>query len=275
MTEAVSFQAAAVQAAGGAAVEIRGVSIDYSDEFGRPAYHALDSVDLSVRAGEFVCLVGQTGCGKSTLLSAIGGLLPASRGEILIGDRPAGKAKLDDRAVVFQAASLMPWRTVLHNVAYGLELSRVPKAERLSRARELIELVGLGSREDAYPHQLSGGMQQRVNLARALAADPRLLLMDEPFGALDAITRQTLQGELLRIWSGSGKTVIFVTHQIDEAVLFADRIVVLAKGPRSRIRGIVEVPIARPRAGKLSSPEAQQLMADVWALIREDPIDAG
>ena len=207
---------------------------------------AIDDISVSVRANEFDCVVGPSGCGKSTFLSVCAGLIPYSDGELTIDDKPV-RGPGPDRAVVFQSAALLPWRTTMGNVTYGLDLRGVAKRVARAQAQVAIDLVGLHGYEDRYPHELSGGMQQRVNLARALTADPEILLLDEPFAALDAQTRELMQAELLRIWDATRKTTILVTHQIDEAVLLGDRVVVLSKGPGSRIKEIVAIDLPRPR----------------------------
>lgn len=207
---------------------------------------AVGAVSFDVFSEEFVCIVGPSGCGKSTILNAVAGLVPYTDGTITLNGHPiAGPGS--DRAVVFQSAALLPWRTALENVAYGIELRGLRKREARERAGGMMELVGLAGSEQRYPHELSGGMQQRVNVARALVADPDLLLLDEPFAALDAQTRESMQDELLRIWERSRKTSVFVTHQLDEAVLLADRVIVLSKGPSSTVSGIVPIDFPRPR----------------------------
>jgi len=205
----------------------------------------LKDVSFGVAEGSFVALCGPSGCGKSSVLMAADGLIPISGGRISIQGTAVTKPG-PDRAMVFQDASLMPWRTVLDNVAFGLELTGVGKAERLRTAREFVQLVGLGGREESHPHQLSGGMRQRVGIARALAMDPAVLLMDEPFGALDAQTRELMAGELLRIWDLDRKTVLFVTHGIDEAIFLADRVLVMGGSP-SRVAEVMEIDLPRPR----------------------------
>jgi NitT/TauT family transport system ATP-binding protein len=204
----------------------------------------LERVSLQIAKGSFVCLVGPSGCGKSTLLNMIAGLIAPTSGTIAFAD---GEAKFPRRDVGYltQKDTLLPWRDVLHNVAMPLEVRGVPAAERTRRARELVALVGLEAAQRRYPRELSGGMLRRVSLARMLAADPELLLLDEPFGALDAQLRRDLQHELLQLWEHSGKTVVFVTHDIDEALLLADRIVVLQRG--GRIALDVNVDFPRPR----------------------------
>ena len=229
----------------------------------------LEDIDLGVAAGEFVSLVGPSGCGKTTLLRIVAGLESCDRGEIQIDGRRVTRPGID-RGFVFQADALLPWRTVLGNASIGLEVNGTRGAEAKSRTQALLALVGLGGFEAYYPRQLSGGMRQRVNLARALAVDPEVLLMDEPFSALDAQTREIMQTELTRIWSSGKKTVLFITHQIDEAVYLSDRVVVLSRRP-GRISDIVPVALPRPRA--LSVKRSAQFSAHVeriWRLIEDD-----
>ena len=204
---------------------------------------ALQSISLDVQPGEFLIFLGPSGCGKSTLLQIIAGLEAPSAGEIRF---PAADGHGKLTSMVFQDYALFPWRTVLGNVVFGPEVRRVPRGEREDTARRLIELVNLKGAEHRYPHELSGGMRQRVALARALANDPQILLFDEPLAALDAQTRRVLQDELLRIWKETGKTFVYVTHSLQEAVLLGSRIVLMTAGP-GRIKRIVEVPLARPR----------------------------
>jgi len=217
---------------------------------------ALVDVQLDVRAGEFVSLIGPSGCGKSTLLRLIADLDPASTGELTVFGKSAQQARLDqDYGVAFQQAGLLPWRTVGGNIALPLELHKVAKSERNDRVTELAELVGLTEFIDAYPDQLSGGMQQRVAIARALASKPRLLLMDEPFGALDEMTREYLQSELTRICAETGAAVVFVTHSIPEAVFLSDRVVVMSPRP-GRITDVIEIDLGVTRDESLrESPE--------------------
>jgi NitT/TauT family transport system ATP-binding protein len=236
---------------------------------------ALVDVSLDIAAGEFACIVGPSGCGKTTFLNMVAGLLPVDRGTIRIDDRPvAGPGR--DRAVVFQQPRLLPWRSTRDNVRYGMQLHRrFDRAEQRARAQAFIDLVGLKGFESRYPAELSGGMQQRVNLARALATDPEILLMDEPFAALDAQTRELMQAELMRIWSGHQKTVLFVTHQIDEAVFLGDRVLVFGTRP-GRLKAAFDVPFARPRRLALKrSAEFLALMDQIWTLIEEEAINAG
>ena len=229
----------------------------------------IDRLSLDVAAGEFIALVGPSGCGKTTFLRLLAGLEYADDGAILVDDRHV-TGPTNDRAVVFQADCLLPWRTVWRNVVIGLEISGRLNAETRRYAQSLIELVGLAGFENYYPWQLSGGMRQRVNLARALAVEPEVLLMDEPFSALDAQTREIMQTELLRIWETGRKTVLFITHQIDEAVYLADRVVVLGRRP-GRIRRILEVGIERPRPLSIKrAPEFTRLVDEIWHLIEDD-----
>jgi NitT/TauT family transport system ATP-binding protein len=211
---------------------------------GRDAVEVLEHVELEIAAGSFVTLVGRSGCGKSTLLNLIAGLAAPSSGTIAFGGEAPAYPR-SDVGYLTQKDTLLPWRDVLRNVALPLELRGLEKKAREARARELLTLVGLAEAERRYPRELSGGMQRRASLARMLAADPRILLLDEPFGALDAQLRAELQHELLRLWNGSGRTVVFVTHDIDEALVLADRVVVLRAG--GRIADDVEVAFARPR----------------------------
>ena len=209
--------------------------------------NALESITLDVAPGEFLILIGPSGCGKSTLLQIIAGLEAPSSGEIRFpsvtpGATPNGKLT----SMVFQDYALFPWRTVMGNIVFGPEVRKVARGEREERARRLIDLVNLKGAEDRYPHELSGGMRQRVALARALANDPQIVLLDEPLAALDAQTRRVLQDELLRIWGETGKTFVYVTHSLQEAVLLGSRIVLMTAHP-GRIRHIVDVPLARPR----------------------------
>jgi len=206
---------------------------------------ALADVNLSIRENEFISIIGPSGCGKTTLLKIIDGLIPHDSGQILINGKRIS-APGPDRAVVFQTFALLPWRTVLANVEFSLELSRVAKEERTAVARDYLKRVGLEEFENHYPHELSGGMQQRAGLARALAVNPMILLMDEPFGSVDAQTRQLLQEELLQLWQRERKTVIFITHSMDEAVYLSDRVVIMTPRP-GQVAEILDVPLPRPR----------------------------
>lgn len=244
------------------------VGITFTARRDNKRYRAVKDVSLTIDDNEFTCVVGPSGCGKSSLLLAVAGLVPISHGGMTIGGREI-RSPERDRAVVFQAASLLPWRTVMSNVTYGLELMKVPRREARKRGQKIIDLVGLSGFESHYPHELSGGMQQRVNLARALVADPQLLLMDEPFAALDAQTRDVMQAELLRIWGQMRKSVMFVTHQIDEAVFLGDRVIVLSKGPDTTIADVVEIDFPRPRSEAIRrKPEFIALVDRIWNCIR-------
>ncbi len=207
--------------------------------------HALDDCSFRVNTGEVIALIGSSGCGKTTLLKIIHGLISADEGVIRVGGREV-RGPGYDRGMVFQDSRLLPWRTAIDNVEFGLEIKKVPRSERRAIAERFINIVGLAGFEDRHPHQLSGGMRQRIGLARALAIDPEVLLMDEPFGALDAQTKELLQAELLRIQAATGKTILFVTHDLDEAVYLADRVIVMSPRP-GRIREEVVVNIPRPR----------------------------
>ena len=205
----------------------------------------LDGISFTVRDNEFVSILGPSGCGKTTLIRILAGLVQPDSGEVRVdGRRVAGPGP--DRCLVFQNFGLLPWRTVQSNVEFGLEVLDMGQADRAAIAGKYIELVGLKGFERYFPHQISGGMQQRVGIARALARDPKILLMDEPFGAVDALTREQLQEELLRIWVGTNKTVLFVTHSIEEAIFLSDRIVLLEPHP-GRVTRVVDVPLVRPR----------------------------
>jgi NitT/TauT family transport system ATP-binding protein len=235
------------------------------------AVAALDRISLQVAAGEFLCVVGPSGSGKSTLLRILAGLLPQSAGEVQIrADHPGTPLT----AMVFQEHALLPWRTVLDNVTFGLENRGVGRAEREARAGDMLALVGLAPFARHYPHQLSGGMKQRVGIARALASDPEVLLMDEPLAALDAQTRAIMQEELLRIWSTLGKTVIYVTHSLEEALVLGDRVVLLTARP-GRVSQVFPVPLGRPRGLEVrGSPEYGALLEKVWSHLREEVIRA-
>ncbi|OZI31251.1 nitrate ABC transporter ATP-binding protein [Bordetella genomosp. 10] len=225
---------------------------------------------LDVEEGEFVALLGPSGCGKSTLLQIINGLLLPDAGDVrLDGEDITGRTG-HGRGMVFQGSDLLPWRSALDNVAFGLEVVGVPKAERRARARDYLHRVGLAGFEDAWPHQLSGGMQQRVGIARAFCIQPALLLMDEPFGALDVQTRDTLQDELLAIWEAEPKMVVFVTHGIEEALYLADRILVYSKRP-ARVLREIRVPFERPRRESMKlDPRFLALRKEISELLRHD-----
>ncbi len=232
---------------------------------------ALEDVSVSVADGEFLAIVGPSGCGKTTLLNIVAGLLPYEEGVVSIdGKKVAGPGT--DRAVVFQHSSLLPWRSIAGNVRYGMELQRRFDSNTMTeRTERFIKMVGLSGFERHYPSELSGGMQQRVNLARALACDPEVLLMDEPFAALDAQTREFMQAELLKIWSEARKTVVFITHQINEAVYLADRVVVMSPRP-GRIKDVFRIPFPRPRTLHLKrEPQFLEIEDAIWQLVEEKP----
>jgi NitT/TauT family transport system ATP-binding protein len=230
---------------------------------------ALVDVDVGVRAGEFLSLIGPSGCGKTTLLKIIAGLLPADRGRVSVGDRVVtGPGR--ECSVVFQDFALLPWATVQRNVEFGLLLRHVAADARAARARAAIAKVGLGGFESAYPAQLSGGMQQRVGLARALAVNPRVLLMDEPFASIDEQTRRVFQDDLLRLWSEERKTVVLVTHSMEEAIYLSDRVVVLSPRP-GRVHQTLDVPLPRPResAEVRATAEFARLVDGLWKILRK------
>lgn len=253
------------------ALEFRGVSVVFSHRVGAEQKQvlALSSVSFDVTEGSFVAIVGPSGCGKSTLLRVCDGLIPPTQGEVLLYGEPV-RGPGRERAMVFQQHNLFPWRTALGNVEFGLEMLGVPKQERRARAKHYLALVGLEAFADYYPHQLSGGMQQRVGLARALAVEPQVLLMDEPFGALDAQTRSLLQEELARIWSQNRKTVLFVTHDIEEALFLSDRVIVMSSRPGRVVRDIT-VPFGRPRSEEVRvQPDFAALKEDIWLTLKRE-----
>ena len=227
---------------------------------------AVDDVSMDIRLGEFLCILGASGCGKTILLNMMAGLLPPTRGQILIDDR-AVEGPGNDRTFVFQEYALFPWMTVLENVAFGLESRGVGQEERQDSARKILENMGLGEFVDAFPHAISGGMKQRVSIARALAVNPEIILMDEPFAALDAQSRLILQKELLSIWEVLKKTVVFVTHNIEEAMLLSDRIAIMTARP-GKIKKVVEVSLPRPR--DIASLEYLIILKEVQQLISEE-----
>ena len=244
---------------------VRVADVDKRYEGSDGPVRALEGVSFDVSDGEFVCIVGPSGCGKTTLFRIIAGLERATSGDVFLSESRVD-GPTPDMGIVFQEYHLFPWRTVRGNVAFGLQKSGVSGDERRQRVDRLIGLVGLEGFGDSYPKALSGGMKQRVAIARALAVDPKLLLMDEPFGAVDAQTREMLQTELLEIWEATGKTVLFVTHDVEEAIKLADRIVVMAKDP-GRVREIVEIDLPRPRTR--SDAAFGRHYEDVLDLIRE------
>lgn len=250
-------------------IDISNVGKVYDSSTSDTPVVALDGVSLKIRRGEFISLLGPSGCGKSTLLNIVAGFQSATSGKIFQNGRPITKPDAS-RTVVFQDYALFGWMTVQQNVEFGLKAKGMPKAERAEIARSLIKTVQLSGFEDKFPHQMSGGMKQRAAIARALAPDPDILLMDEPFGALDAQTRVLLQEEIARISSEAGKTVIFVTHGIDEAVFLADRVVVMSPRP-GRVRNEVVVPLPRPRTAEMrSDPWFVSTVKDLWETLKPE-----
>lgn len=250
-------------------ITIDNLSVDYIMRHGGENLHALDSVHFSFNSGKFVCIVGPSGCGKTTLLNVIAGLQKASSGSIFLnGHEVVGVG--NDRAMVFQSGALFPWRTVLQNISYGLEIQKLPRTLISHRAQEMCNLVGLAGFENSYPHELSGGMQQRVNLARALATNPKFLLMDEPFASLDAQTRELMQTEVLRIWQQTQQTVIFVTHQVEEAVFLSDEIIVMTSRP-GRVKAVIPIDLPRPRGYDVKkSPTFHNYVDQIRDLVQQE-----
>jgi ABC-type nitrate/sulfonate/bicarbonate transport system ATPase subunit len=250
-------------------IDVRRVSKTFSRGGQRGNVEALRDVSLQIMPGEFVCLLGPSGCGKTTLLRLMDGLLQPDAGEILI-DGTTAPGPGPHAGFVFQSFRLLPWRTVLDNVEFPLQIQQLPKPRRQARAQHYLHLVGLEGFEHSYPHELSGGMQQRVGLARALALEPQILLMDEPFGALDAQTREFMQMELSRIWEHLGIAVVFVTHSLDEALYLGDRVVLM--GPRpGKIQEVLSVHLPRPRweYDYRATPEFIERRAHLWECIRD------
>jgi NitT/TauT family transport system ATP-binding protein len=230
---------------------------------------ALDNVNLKVEDGEFVTIVGPSGCGKTTFINLADGLLKPTAGKLSIDGKQVTGPGID-RGMVFQDSCLMPWRTVIKNVLFGLECQGLDNADGQARARKFIKLVGLEGFEEHYPHELSGGMQQRCNLARALTVDPKILIMDEPFAALDAQTREIMQLELLRIWREAAKTVLFITHQINEAIYLADRVIVFGARP-GRVKETIKIDLPRPRELAVKREKKFLEYEDhLWTLIEEE-----
>jgi NitT/TauT family transport system ATP-binding protein len=252
-------------------ITLEGVTHTYRPPRGRPVL-ALDGVSLDVHTREFLALLGPSGCGKSTLLYMIGGFLPVEAGTIMVDGKPvAGPGP--DRGIVFQHFALFPWKTVRANILYGLERQGMPRAEREQRAQAFIDLVGLKGFEDSYPSQLSGGMKQRTAIARTLAFDPQILLMDEPFGALDAQTRSLMQAELLGIWQRTPKTVIFVTHDVREAVYLADRVAVMSARP-GRVKAVIETRFDKNDPELFKTKAFIDKSDEIWNLVRDEALKA-
>lgn len=249
-------------------LEAKGVKMHYRRRDGA-VVDAIEDVTLSINPGEFVSIVGPSGCGKTTFLKIVNGLLTPTSGTILLRDRPL-QANTGDRAMVFQEASLFPWYSVARNIGYGLECQGIGKEDIKKRVAPFIELVGLSGFDRHYPYELSGGMQQRANLARALVVDPAVLLMDEPFAALDAQTREMMQAELLDVWSQTSKTVLFITHQISEAIYLSDRVIVMSARP-GKIIADIRVEIERPRDLAVKRSGEFHVYEDrIWSLIEAE-----
>lgn len=255
-------------------IEARGVAIAYQMARGQEPLVALQGMDVTVHDGEFLVVVGPSGCGKSTFLNVVGGLFQPSAGELLVGGKPV-EGPGPDRAMVFQDYALLPWRSVYDNVKFGLEVQGRLDKDSDERIRHFIRLVGLDGFEQSYSRELSGGMRQRVGLARALVTEPRILLMDEPFAAIDAITRETMQDELLRIVAETKQTCVFITHSVDEAIVLGDRIVVLTDRP-GKVRGVIEVDIERPRTVNTlrHHPKYAEIRDELWRLLRKGDVGA-
>lgn len=258
----------------GSAIKIRArdVRMDFAiaDERGRKQQiAALQDFNLDIREGEFFTLLGPSGCGKSTFLNVLAGLARKSGGSISIDGQPASGINRE-QGVVFQGYALFPWRTVLQNIEVGLEIRKIPKRERRETAEQFLHLVGLAGFGQRYPHELSGGMRQRVAIARSLAYSPSLLLMDEPFAALDAQTREILQSELLRIWEQHKTTIVFITHSLDEAIYLSDRIAVMTHRP-GRIKSVLDIALPRPRPAEIRhAPAFVQLREQAWDVLRDE-----
>lgn len=252
----------------------RSLTVTYRNQHSYRSVSALAEINLLIRKGQFVSIVGPSGCGKSTLLNVIAGLQPVTAGQVLLDDHPI-TGPGNDRAMVFQSPALMPWRTVHGNVTYGLELQGKRQRDADVQAQRYIDLVGLAGFEESYPHELSGGMQQRVNLARALAIEPELLLLDEPLAALDAQTRAYMQWELQCIWLQTQNTALFVTHQISEAIYLSDEVLVMSARP-GRIKQVVSVDLPRPRSLAVQhDPYFNRLEREIWALLQEEAAQMG
>jgi NitT/TauT family transport system ATP-binding protein len=254
-----------ISAQASGAVEVQQVSKIFGN-----AFRALDNIDLRLEEAQFLSIVGPSGCGKSTLLQIVAGLTESSSGRVLIDGKVVTGPQPGHVAVIFQDALLLPWKTTLQNVEFPLDLQGRPAAERRAKSIEMIEMVGLGDFKDSYPHQLSGGMRQRVSLARGLAQDPRIILMDEPFGALDEQTRIRMGEELVRIWERSRKTVLFITHGLTEAIFLSDVVVVMGRNP-GRILERIPVPLPRPRVADMMGPDVVgRLRNHIWHLLSDE-----
>jgi NitT/TauT family transport system ATP-binding protein len=253
-------------------ISIKDLNLHYhvrrkKNDAGPSSLHALDNINLSVREGEFISIVGPSGCGKSTLLYILAGLQKKTSGSVKVGDVEITEPSLHT-GIIMQAYALFPWRTIKKNVEFGLEVKGLPVSERSDIADEYIDLVGLSAFADRYPYELSGGMKQRIAIARALAYDPDVLLMDEPFAAVDEQTRSLLHEELLRIWEKTSKTIVFVTHSIEEAIFLSDRVAVMTPGP-GKIRTVLDIDLERPRNGQIkSSEEFSRYRRHIWQLLQ-------
>ncbi|MFB8002852.1 ABC transporter ATP-binding protein [Nocardia sp. NPDC056000] len=253
----------------GVKLALSGVRKDFPVRGENAAFTALEDITVDVRDGEFLVLVGPSGSGKSTLLDLLGGLSKPTTGQILLDGAPITGPGLD-RGIVFQQYALLPWRTARTNIEFGLEAKGIRRRERRQIAEHYLELVGLAGFGDRYPHELSGGMKQRVAIARSLAFDPEVLLMDEPFAALDAQTRESLQDELLRIWKTTGKTILFITHGIDEAVYLGQRVAVLTSRP-GRVKAVVDIALDRDGDADIRSSESfREVRHHIWSLLRDE-----
>ena len=252
------------------AVSIDGLEISFRSP-GRPPYTAVKDVSFEVGTHEFVAIVGPTGCGKSTVLNAAAGLLKPSAGSVRVFGSPLGGINAA-AGYLFQQDALMPWKTALENVAIGLTIAGVPAAEAEARAREWLTRVGLQAFLDRYPHMLSGGQKKRVGLAQVLIRDPRIILMDEPFGPLDAQTRVIMGDLLLRLWSADRKAAVFITHDLEEAIALADRVLIMSAGPASRIIGDYRIPLSRPRdvAEIKLDPQFHALHREIWNALKAE-----
>ncbi|NKY50779.1 ABC transporter ATP-binding protein [Nocardia vermiculata] len=249
-------------------LSLHGVRKQFPIRGSQEIFTALDDITLEVGTGEFLVLVGPSGSGKSTLLDLLVGLSARTAGEILLDGEPVTEPGLD-RGIVFQQYALLPWRDARANIEFGLEAKRLPRRERRAVAEHYLELVGLAGFGDRYPHELSGGMRQRVAIARSLAFDPQVLLMDEPFAALDAQTRESLQDELLRIWDSTGKTILFITHGIDEAVYLGERVAVLTSRP-GRVKAVVDIDIDRSDADIRSGERFREYRHQIWSELKSE-----
>lgn len=248
-------------------LKVENVSAVYEDPYTHATTIAIGDVSFEVPEGQFVSLLGPSGCGKTTMLNIVAGFITAASGTVTVASQEV-TGPGPDRGVVFQDFALFPWMTVEANIAFGLKMRRIGRAERRARAREMIQLVGLAGSEKKFPHELSGGMRQRAGVARVLATEPTMMLMDEPFASIDAQTRRLLQQEVLRIWETQRPTVLFVTHDVEEAIFMSDRVIVLSGRP-STVAADVEVPLARPRSWKTvqSDPEFLRLRTELMTML--------